>query len=83
MLPILLSLAYSTRPSINLNPTESKMATEYASQGVVAIAFHPGGVPGTKVADTAPEWLHKTFKDTREPLPTASYQHISRRESHN
>lgn len=46
------------------------MTTEYASQGVVAIAFHPGGVPGTKVAETAPEWLIRTFKDTRElPLP--------------
>jgi hypothetical protein len=32
----------------------------------VAIAFHPGGVPGTKVADNAPEWLRKTFKDTRK-----------------
>ena len=41
---------------------------DYSSQGVVAIAFHPGGVPGTKVADNAPEWLRKTFKDSRKPF---------------
>ena len=34
----------------------------------MAIAFHPGGVPGTKVADNAPEWLRKTFKDSRKPF---------------
>ncbi|KAI1327958.1 NAD(P)-binding protein [Xylariaceae sp. FL0255] len=30
---------------------------EHGSQGVVAVAFHLGGVPGTKVAHAAPEWL--------------------------
>jgi hypothetical protein len=38
----------------------------YSEQGVVAIAFHPGGVVGTKIADQAPEWLRKNFKDTRK-----------------
>lgn len=32
----------------------------------MSVAFHPGGVLGTKIADTAPEWLRKNFKDTRE-----------------
>ena len=60
----MLPMICSTCHSINPNSIESKVTIEYASQGVVAIAFHPGGVPGTKVADTTPEWLLKTFKDT-------------------
>ena len=53
---------------------------DYSTQGVVAVAFHPGGVAGTKVANNAPEWLRKTFRDTRElflprfkPYPTLTY----------
>ncbi|CAJ2505338.1 Uu.00g127320.m01.CDS01 [Anthostomella pinea] len=52
---------------------------DYASQGVVAIAFYPGGVPGTKVADAAPEWLRKNFKDTPAlPAATALYLTLPR-----
>ncbi|KAM7213854.1 putative short chain dehydrogenase reductase protein [Rhypophila decipiens] len=51
----------------------------YSAQGVVAIAFHPGGVQGTKVADAAPEFLRKTFKDTPAlPASTALYLTLPR-----
>lgn len=49
---------------LKLLTTDNKIG--YSAQGVVAIAFHPGGVQGTKVADAAPEWLRQTFKDTRK-----------------
>ncbi|KAI1193045.1 NAD(P)-binding protein [Nemania serpens] len=52
---------------------------EYGPQGVVAVAFHPGGVPDTKVADTIPEWISKTFKDTPAlPAATALYLTLPR-----
>ncbi|ROV92438.1 hypothetical protein VPNG_09577 [Cytospora leucostoma] len=47
-----------------LNRLTEFIDKEHASQGVVAIAFHPGGVSGTKAAETAPEWLRQTFNDT-------------------
>lgn len=62
-----------------LNRLTEFVDKDYASQGVVAITFHPGGVPGTKVADAAPEWLRKTFKDTPAlPAATALYLTLPR-----
>jgi len=65
-------------------PTHLPRLTEfvdkgYAEQGVVSVAFHPGGVPGTKVADAAPEWLRKTFRDSPAlPASTALYLTLPR-----
>ncbi|KAG9239277.1 hypothetical protein BJ875DRAFT_491751 [Amylocarpus encephaloides] len=54
-----------------LNRLTEFIDKDYASQGVTSVAYHPGGVPGTKVADSAPEWLRKTFKDSAA-LPAAT-----------
>ncbi|CAN8102496.1 unnamed protein product [Discula destructiva] len=79
--------SYVTAPSMSayqvsksaLNRLTEFVDKDYGAQGVVAIAFHPGGVPGTKVADAAPEWLRKTFKDTPAlPAATALYLTLPR-----
>ncbi|KUI69901.1 hypothetical protein VM1G_04968 [Cytospora mali] len=38
---------------------------KHASQGVVAIAFHPGGISSTKLAEDAPEWFRPDLRDTQ------------------
>ncbi|KUI52978.1 Short-chain type dehydrogenase/reductase [Cytospora mali] len=49
-----------------LNRLTEFIDKEHASQGVVAIAFHPGGISNTKLAEDAPEWLRPDLIDTRE-----------------
>jgi NAD(P)-dependent dehydrogenase (short-subunit alcohol dehydrogenase family) len=40
-------------------------ASEYGTQGVVAIAVHPGGVK-TELAQNMPEYMHQVLTDTPE-----------------
>ncbi|KAK9321521.1 hypothetical protein V1517DRAFT_326122 [Lipomyces orientalis] len=54
--------AYQTAKFALLRFTEF-VATEYADQGVVAFAIHPGGVP-TTLALNMPEALHAVLVDT-------------------
>ncbi|EMR68570.1 putative short chain dehydrogenase reductase protein [Eutypa lata UCREL1] len=74
--------SYVTAPGMSayqVSKSALNRLTEFVDKGVVAIAFHPGGVPGTKVADAAPEWLRKTFKDTPAlPAATALYLTLPR-----
>ncbi|KAJ4294408.1 hypothetical protein N0V90_008098 [Kalmusia sp. IMI 367209] len=47
-----------------LNRLTELVDKEHGKEGVVAIAFHPGGVAGTELSKHTPEWLQATFKDT-------------------
>ncbi|KAK9370465.1 hypothetical protein V1509DRAFT_651300 [Lipomyces kononenkoae] len=54
--------AYQTTKFALLRFTEF-VATEYADQGLVAFAIHPGGVP-TELALNMPEQMHQVLVDT-------------------
>lgn len=56
--------AYQTTKFTVCRFTEFLVA-EYGEQGLVAVAFHPGGVK-TELALTMPEWMHHVLIDTPE-----------------
>lgn len=66
---------YQTSKSA-LNRFTEFIDKENAAQGVVAIAYHPGGIPGTEIASQNPDWLQAAFSDTPE-LAAATAVYLS------